>query len=173
MAVFAAGWFAYALPFMVGNALGSGLVSLGPGTTPAMALIVWVLLLVTLVVLDESSLGNRLIFTELNDEGDEDTLARRAGDVQHALDEKAAVEQGREAVDPLSERCDAVARDYGLTAREREILELLARGRSKAHIAEAFFISENTVRGHVKHIYAKLDVHGKQELLDKVEGRAS
>ena len=172
MAVFAAGWFAYALPFMVGNALGSGLVALGPGTAPTMALIVWALLVVTLVVLDESSPGNRLIFTELNDEGDEDTLARRAGGVQLALDEKAVVEEGYEAVDPLRGRCDAVARDYGLTAREREILELLARGRSKAHIAEAFFIPENTVCGHVKHIYAKLDAHGKQELLDKVEGQA-
>lgn len=43
------------------------------------------------------------------------------------------------------------------------------RGRSKAYIADAFFISENTVRGHVKRLYAKLDVHSKQELVDKVE----
>ena len=69
----------------------------------------------------------------------------------------------------LSLRCSALAGSYGLTPREREILELLARGRSKTHIAEAFLISENTVRGHVKHIYAKLDVHGKQELVDKLE----
>ena len=41
--------------------------------------------------------------------------------------------------------------------------------RSKAYIADAFFISENTVRGHVKRLYAKLDVHSKQELVDKVE----
>ena len=66
-------------------------------------------------------------------------------------------------------RCDKMSTDAGLTPREHEILELLVRGRSKSHIAEAFFISENTVRGHVKHIYAKLGVHGKQELLDKVE----
>ena len=45
----------------------------------------------------------------------------------------------------------------------------MARGRSKTYIAEAFFISENTVRGHVKHLYAKLGVHSKQELVDRVE----
>ena len=75
----------------------------------------------------------------------------------------------RQGADILSMRCDKMSTDAGLTPREHEILELLVRGRSKSHIAEAFFISENTVRGHVKHIYAKLGVHGKQELLDKVE----
>ena len=49
------------------------------------------------------------------------------------------------------------------------MLELLVRGHSKTRIAETFLISENTVRGHVKHIYTKLDVHSKQELLDLVE----
>ncbi|MFQ8869257.1 MAG: helix-turn-helix transcriptional regulator, partial [Eggerthella lenta] len=40
--------------------------------------------------------------------------------------------------------------------------------RSKSYIAESLFISENTVRSHSKHIYAKLDVHSKQEILDLI-----
>lgn len=60
------------------------------------------------------------------------------------------------------------SQEHGLTPREEEILGLLARGRSRAYIADAFVISENTVHGHVKRIYTKLDVHTKQELIDLV-----
>ncbi|MBM7000181.1 response regulator transcription factor [bacterium] len=74
--------------------------------------------------------------------------------------------------DVTGARCAALARACGLTPREGEILDLLARGRSKTHIAEAFFISENTVRNHVKHIYAKVDVHNRQELIDRIESTA-
>ena len=56
----------------------------------------------------------------------------------------------------------------GLTAREVEVLQLLCKGRSKSYIAESLFISENTVRSHSKHIYAKLDVHSKQDILDLI-----
>ena len=48
------------------------------------------------------------------------------------------------------------------------VLQLLCKGRSKSYIAESLFISENTVRSHSKHIYAKLDVHSKQEILDLI-----
>lgn len=43
---------------------------------------------------------------------------------------------------------------------------MLVKGRSKSYIAETLFISENTVRSHSKHIYQKLGVHSKQEVLD-------
>ena len=55
---------------------------------------------------------------------------------------------------------------HGLTPRERDVLELLAVGRSGTYIAETLCISPDTVKGHTRRIYAKLDVHSKQELLD-------
>jgi DNA-binding CsgD family transcriptional regulator len=170
-AVFAAGWVAYALPFDIGNAAGSALAATSSGTGFTLSAIVWVLVMVMLFVLDDAATGNKLIFAELNDGGGDDTPAQRAAAVQRDLDGPAAGGDAPQAgeVDRLALRCRALADAYGLTPREHEILELLVRGRSKVHIAEAFLISENTVRGHVKHIYAKLDVHGKQELLDKLE----
>ena len=45
---------------------------------------------------------------------------------------------------------------------------LLCRGRSRPYIAETLYLSENTVRNHVKHIYAKLGIHDRQSLLSLV-----
>ncbi len=49
-------------------------------------------------------------------------------------------------------------RDYGLTPREREVLALLATGRTNRAIAKALFISEKTVARHVANVFGKLGV---------------
>jgi pimeloyl-ACP methyl ester carboxylesterase/DNA-binding CsgD family transcriptional regulator len=49
----------------------------------------------------------------------------------------------------------------GLTARERELLDLLARGRDNAQIAASLALSEKTVRNHVSSIFAKLEVDNR------------
>jgi DNA-binding NarL/FixJ family response regulator len=48
-------------------------------------------------------------------------------------------------------------RDEMLTGREREILQLLADGMSNADVAARLFISQETVKSHVRHILAKLE----------------
>jgi DNA-binding NarL/FixJ family response regulator len=48
-------------------------------------------------------------------------------------------------------------RDDMLTGREREILQLLADGMSNADVAKKLFISQETVKSHVRHILAKLE----------------
>jgi DNA-binding NarL/FixJ family response regulator len=48
-------------------------------------------------------------------------------------------------------------KDDTLTAREREILQLLADGMSNADVATKLFISQETVKSHVRHILAKLE----------------
>lgn len=45
-----------------------------------------------------------------------------------------------------------------LTAREREVLDLIARGRSNQQMARELFLSPKTVRNHVSHIFTKLQV---------------
>jgi DNA-binding NarL/FixJ family response regulator len=50
-----------------------------------------------------------------------------------------------------------------LSGREREVLGLLARGRSTRRIARDWRVAESTVRTHVQHLLGKLGVHGKLE----------
>jgi DNA-binding NarL/FixJ family response regulator len=52
-----------------------------------------------------------------------------------------------------------------LSAREREILVELTRGRTNAEIGRLLFISEKTVRNHITKIYEKLDVHSRAQAI--------
>lgn len=52
-----------------------------------------------------------------------------------------------------------------LTRRETEILELIAEGMSRTKIARELFIDVETVKSHIKNIYAKLDVHSREEAI--------
>jgi DNA-binding NarL/FixJ family response regulator len=56
---------------------------------------------------------------------------------------------------------------FGLTDRENEVLRYLVEGLSYKLIAENCFISIETVRGHIKNIYKKLQVHSKSEAVAK------
>lgn len=57
------------------------------------------------------------------------------------------------------------AREAALTDREREVLDLIARGLSNAAIAEELVVSVHTVRNHVANLSAKLGAHSKLEAL--------
>lgn len=70
---------------------------------------------------------------------------------------------------PYRMRCDAVAEHYGLSPRERDVFDLLARGRSIDYIAQNLTISFNTAKSHIRHIYVKADVHSRQELIDLID----
>jgi NarL family two-component system response regulator LiaR len=69
------------------------------------------------------------------------------------------VAAGEAYVDPALMPQFLQGRDHGdlLTAREREILKLLADGLSNADVADKLFISQETVKSHVRHILTKLE----------------
>lgn len=58
--------------------------------------------------------------------------------------------------------------DSPLSAREREIVVWVAQGLTNRQIAERAFVSENTVRQHLKRIFRKLDVHNRAQLVQAI-----
>ena len=50
-----------------------------------------------------------------------------------------------------------------LTARELEVLKLVAKGMSNKEVADQLYISENTVKNHVRNILEKLHLHSRME----------
>jgi PAS domain S-box-containing protein len=56
----------------------------------------------------------------------------------------------------------------GLTAREKEVLQLLVSGERVPAIAQRLFISQHTVRNHLKSVYRKVGVSTQSELIHKV-----
>lgn len=62
--------------------------------------------------------------------------------------------------------------DPSLTPREHEILVLLVDGMNYGMVAEKLFISLDTVRNHIRHIYEKLHVHSKSQAVAKALKRS-
>lgn len=65
------------------------------------------------------------------------------------------------------EQDDVIPENAGLTPRENEILDLLSKGYRNKEIAEALFVSINTIRTHIYNIYEKLHVKSRVEALNK------
>jgi DNA-binding NarL/FixJ family response regulator len=65
---------------------------------------------------------------------------------------------------PEPEQADVPAEDpFGLTPRERQVLELVARGATNREIGAELFMAEKTASVHVSRILAKLDVRSRTE----------
>ncbi|MFN3989463.1 MAG: response regulator [Erythrobacter sp.] len=125
----------------------------------------------------------------LKDSGAADVASaiRAASDGGVPISPKAAAQLLREfrqtPAAPASQAADFAAsgsaHDYGLTLRERETLETLARGFTQREAAEILGVSPHTIVSHVKAIYQKMAVNSRSEAvfeaihagLIKVEGR--
>lgn len=98
--------------------------------------------------------------------------AGKRGDRPPLASRKPQRERKREErvyLDRISKQAALLQQHYRLSERETEVMELIARGNTAARIAEDLVVTENTIRTHSKRIYAKLDIHKKQELLDLIE----
>ncbi|WP_417049335.1 helix-turn-helix transcriptional regulator [Ellagibacter isourolithinifaciens] len=113
-----------------------------------------------------------------HDSGQPDESRRGAGSRGGNPASQADVPRGRgrrnfegdfELTDRLSKQAQVLREQYRLSARETEVMEYIARGYTVARTAEELIVSENTIRTHSKRIYAKLDVHKKQELIDMLK----
>ncbi len=75
-----------------------------------------------------------------------------------------AVCRGMAEIPPrIAERLALRAQQQSLSKREQEVLQLLVRGRSNKEIGSALFISDETVKSHLKTLFAKLRVRDRTE----------
>ena len=75
-----------------------------------------------------------------------------------------AVHRGGTELPPrIAERLAARVQRQNLTAREQEVLQLLVRGRSNKEIGAQLFISDETVKSHLKTLFAKLKVRDRTD----------
>lgn len=162
------GWVFYSLPVAAGVIFGLMLMPYDPLHTVLPALTVLALVAIAFIADDQDAL-----FTESNEADPLLQVPAAAQDGAQAEPvaqiEKPDDGMGSGRRDRLSVKCVAIARDYGLTNREFDVFVRLAHGRSGAFIAEELTLSENTVKGHTKRLYAKLGVHTRQELINLAE----
>jgi DNA-binding NarL/FixJ family response regulator len=90
-------------------------------------------------------------------------LKDSVADVDQLLEALERISEGAVVLDPKLV-VDLVGRTLrpdpleGLTAREREVVELMAEGRSNAAIADTLWVTEGAVEKHIRHIFNKLRI---------------
>lgn len=156
--------------YTLGKALSTSVSSALDGTWYALLVILFI------IVLAAASIAGVVI--------DDDAVSRQGTPQPPASEEGAAQGAACSEADPvgadaatsaerpslpeeelLAATCEAIARDYRLTRREGEILQLLAEGLTASAIAETLVVSTSTAKTHMRNIYQKLGVHAQGELL--------
>lgn len=84
------------------------------------------------------------------------------------LPKAPAVPDGESAIHGA---CMLLMKEKGLTPREVDVVEMLAKGRNNARIQEELTLTRSTVKTYINRVYTKLGVHSQQELIDVVEAK--
>jgi two-component system, NarL family, response regulator LiaR len=101
---------------------------------------------------------------------DSDTLINSIHDLYNGGSPMSS-DIARKIVRQFQKIIPAEKNEYHLTEREKEILELLAKGLTYQQAADKIFISGKTIKKHVYNIYEKLHVNSRTEAVNKYYGR--
>lgn len=142
--IFGFGWLAYTVCIPVGVVISKPLIQ-ALGISGCVVLCIYILIFVMVFLISDTAPSQQELLRGLS--------------VQISTAQETA----------LPTKVEQLKQRYDLSVREVQVMEYLAKGRTKAYIADALHISENTVKGHAKRLYAKLGVHSKEELLDVIE----
>ena len=61
---------------------------------------------------------------------------------------------------------ERISAEYGLTPREADVVRYVSQGYSLKRAAELLGVTINTVRTHMRSVYAKLGIHDRQQLIE-------
>ncbi len=124
--------------------------------------------LLTVVLIALAVVCVAVVFTEK----DFDTMLKASGvthlDVSEALAQRQESQRQKKEDRPWKKACWIVGERAMLSKREQELLEEMARNRTPQEIATRLNITVATVRAHTHHVYTKLDVHSRDELIELV-----
>ena len=70
-------------------------------------------------------------------------------------------------------RIKELAAEFSLSARKTEIIMLIARGITTDNVAKKLYISPHTVNTHIRHVYEKIGIHKRSELIDYINSNGS
>ncbi len=87
-------------------------------------------------------------------------------EIRNYLFQLEKLKKGSNSGSPVND----LAKNYGLTHRETEIMQLMATGIGNEEIAGKLFVSKNTIKFHIKNIFIKLDVRNRVQALQKMAG---
>lgn len=98
-----------------------------------------------------------------------DAYCIKGSEISQVVDAISAVQAGALYLDEkvrhvVSRLKGASASQFNLSAREREVLKLLVQGYSNGVIAEALFLSESTIKAHLRNIMTKFEVNDRVQV---------
>lgn len=139
--------------------------SLGLNETAVIVFVMWVLVIVVSGVF----IAQRSYAIKLGRHVYEVAEGELEGECENAPGETLSRESAAQHSSPSEAALEKLMEAVGLSAREADVLRDYATGRTARYIADWYMISEHTVKTHLRRAYAKLDIHSRQELLDRVE----
>lgn len=97
-----------------------------------------------------------------------DFMPHESADEPHEKEPELVMGEQQPAAQPVTtaDLVQAMGNDYDLSRRERDVLNLLLGGHTAQSIADKLVISLNTVKSHTYHIYRKMGINSKQEIVD-------
>lgn len=99
--------------------------------------------------------------------GSEHVFLHKAVNLIDKKQVRRVVERTNSLSNTLSKSQGKMTNGMGLSDRELDVLNCLARGQTTLQIGSALFISENTVKTHIRHILEKLQVANRTEAVSK------
>ena len=166
--IYGIGWGMVTFGVLIGGIAGQLLIAQQPSMSVVSLVATLCILTSYLFVLKEHEFATMVtpVVQGPSPEASGSAEATTAGEVSSG---DSAEDANRPRKARFMDRCTAVAEAYGLTPRETELMILYAKGHTSANIQQELFLSRGTVTTHLRHIYQKMEIHSKAELMELID----
>lgn len=149
---------------LLGGTMGFVITLDGVSQTVLYCIIIFITIVVITLVAPEHVIDKLLVPIEDEDDNSIESIALTESE-QPDGERAPHPSQSAQGKVLWQRRCDAVCKRYLLTPREQEVLYMLSHGHGSEFISNQLTISLHTARTHTRNIYAKTNVHSREELI--------